>query len=89
MIHGETIERATRGFSDIHDLTDDVRAIIRRAGVGAGLVTVSAIGSTASITTLEFEPALVRDLEEALERLWSRTMRSPRSFPRCCSRRNP
>ncbi len=80
MIHGETITRATRGFSDIHDLTDDVRAVIRRAGIDAGLVTVSAIGSTASVTTLEFEPALVRDMEEALEALWSRTMRSHHSL---------
>src|SRR6056297_2218381 len=79
MIHGETITRATRGFSDIHDLTDDVRAVIRRAGVDAGLVTVSAVGSTASVTTLEFEPALVRDMEEALEALWSRTMASHHS----------
>ena len=79
MTHGEIIERATRGFSDVHDLTGDVRTIIGRSGVAEGLVVVSAIGSTASITTLEFEPALVRDVEEALEALWSRTMHSHHS----------
>ena len=79
MVHGETVTRRTRGFSDIHDLTDDVRAVIARSGVAAGLVTVSAIGSTASVTTIEFEPALVRDMEEALEELWPRDMRSHHS----------
>jgi secondary thiamine-phosphate synthase enzyme len=79
MIHGETLTRRTRGFSDIHDLTADVRAVVARAGIEAGVVHVSAIGSTASITTIEFEPALVRDMEEALEKLWPRTMASHHS----------
>lgn len=79
MIHGEFIERRTRGFSDIHDLTGDVRAVVGRAGVTEGTATVFAVGSTASITTIEFEPALVRDMEEALEKLWSRHMRSHHS----------
>lgn len=79
MTHGEIIERRTRGFSDIHDLTADVQAVIARSGVGEGTVTVSAIGSTASVTTIEFEPALVRDMQEALEALWPRTMRSHHS----------
>ena len=68
MVHGEILERRTRGFSDIHDLTGDVREIVGRSGIGEGTVCVSAIGSTASITTIEFEPALVRDMEEALEK---------------------
>ena len=79
MVHGQFIERQTRGFSDIHDLTGDVRAIVGRSQVVEGLVVVSAVGSTASVTTIEFEPALVRDMEEALEKLWSRTMRSHHS----------
>ncbi|MBD3222908.1 YjbQ family protein [bacterium] len=79
MVHGEFITRRTRGFSDIHDLTGDVREIVGRSGIEAGQVTVSAVGSTASITTIEFEPALVRDMEEALEQLWPRTMRSHHS----------
>jgi secondary thiamine-phosphate synthase enzyme len=79
MVHGEVIERRTRGFSDQHDLTDDVRAIVARSQVGEGTVTVFAVGSTASITTLEFEPALVRDMHEALEQLWPQDMRSHHS----------
>ena len=79
MIHGEFLERETRGFSDIHDLTGDVRDIVHRAGVTEGIAHVFAVGSTASITTIEFEPALVRDMTEALEKLWSRSMHSHHS----------
>ena len=52
MIHGEFIERRTRGFSDIHDLTGDVRTAVRSAGITEGVATVFAVGSTASITTI-------------------------------------
>jgi len=79
MVHGEFIERRTRGFSDQHDLTADVRAVVARSGVTGGVVTVFAVGSTASITTIEFEPALARDMDEALEQLWPRDMRSHHS----------
>ena len=72
MIHGATIEVATRGFSDVHDLTDEVRAVVRAAGVAEGLANVFAVGSTASVTTIEFEPALTADLQDALERIWPR-----------------
>jgi len=79
MVHGEFLARETEGHSDIHDLTGDVREILHRAGIRAGTATISAVGSTASITTIEFEPALVRDMEEALEKLWPRTMHSHHS----------
>jgi secondary thiamine-phosphate synthase enzyme len=79
MIHGRTIVLATEGFSDIHDLTAEVREIVREAGVTEGVVNVFNVGSTGSVTTIEFEPALVRDMEEALEKLWPRDMRSHHS----------
>ena len=70
MIHGVEIMVRTRGFSDIHDLTGEVRRVVEASGVAEGVVNVFAVGSTASITTIEFEPALVADMEEALEKLW-------------------
>ena len=79
MIHGKMIALSTRGFSEIHDLTDDVRAAVAESGIQEGIVNVLAIGSTASVTTIEFEPALVRDMSEALERLWPRDMQSHHS----------
>jgi secondary thiamine-phosphate synthase enzyme len=79
MIHGTTVKLATEGFSDVHDVTGAVRDAVRASGIDAGLVHVFAVGSTASVTTIEYEPALVRDMEEALEKLWPRTMRSHHS----------
>ena len=74
MITGRTITLSTRGFSDIHDLTAAVREVVGETGVGEGIVNVFAVGSTASITTIEFEPALVADMTEALEKLWPAEM---------------
>jgi len=70
MIIGSEIVIRTRGFSDIHDLTHEIEAAVIDAGVKEGLVNVFAVGSTASITTIEFEPALAEDMTEALEKLW-------------------
>jgi secondary thiamine-phosphate synthase enzyme len=74
MVHGVTIEVATRGFSDVRDLTDEVRAIVRAAGIAEGVANVFAVGSTASVTTIEFEPALTADLQDALEKIWPREL---------------
>ncbi len=53
----------------IVDITDGVRRIVAGAGVSDGIVSVFVTGSTAAITTMEFEPGGVHDLRETLERL--------------------
>ena len=79
MIYSEEISLHTQGFSDIKNLTAQVQEIADRAKIANGLVNVFAIGSTASITTIEFEPALVADMQEQLEKFASKTMRSRHS----------
>jgi secondary thiamine-phosphate synthase enzyme len=79
MIHGEKITLQTRGFSDIHDITNQVQEIVNQSGCQRGIVTVSAIGSTASVTTIEYEPALVQDMQELLEKFASRNLHSHHS----------
>lgn len=74
MIHAETVTIQTTGFSDIHDLTPAVRRILAAAEVAEGVCNVFAVGSTASVTTIEFEPALAADMTEALEKLWPRDL---------------
>ena len=74
MIHGATIALQTLGFSDIHNVTDRVRQIAADSGFAEGLVNVFAVGSTASVTTIEFEPALAEDMAEALEKLWPKDL---------------
>lgn len=79
MVHGKEIVIPTEGYSDIHDLTEQVRNIVGDSGIEEGLVGVSCIGSTASITTIEYEPALVEDMKEKLEEIASRKMKSRHS----------
>ncbi len=79
MTYSKTLRISTRGFSDIIDLTDMVEAAISESGIREGIVSVTAIGSTASITTMEFEPALVEDFKEKLEQLISSKERSRHS----------
>ncbi|HHS14415.1 MAG TPA: YjbQ family protein [bacterium] len=60
---------STRGGNDIHDLTPGVTKLLDDSGLEQGQVTVFAPGSTAGVTTIEFEPGLIRDLPEALDRV--------------------
>jgi secondary thiamine-phosphate synthase enzyme len=69
----------TEGFSDIHNVTPKVQSIVRESGVDEGFCHIFAVGSTASISTMEFEPALVKDIKEKLEDFASETMRSHHS----------
>ncbi|MDR2426760.1 MAG: secondary thiamine-phosphate synthase enzyme YjbQ [Endomicrobium sp.] len=67
MIYSEYISRETKGYTDISDITDDVKRIVSRSGVQNGLVTISVSSSTSAVTTLEFETGLISDFRKALE----------------------
>ncbi|MBN1593695.1 MAG: YjbQ family protein [Candidatus Coatesbacteria bacterium] len=60
---------STRGFTDIIDVTDKVRAALSESGIKSGLATVCVAGSTAGISTIEYESGVVRDLKDAIERI--------------------
>ncbi|MBU0509129.1 secondary thiamine-phosphate synthase enzyme YjbQ [bacterium] len=79
MIHGEYISVSTRGFSDIHDVTGHVQRIVTEAGIRSGLACVFVVGSTASVSTIEFEPALTEDMRDQLEKFAPHTMRTRHS----------
>lgn len=65
----EEIIKSSEANSQIFDITEDVEEIIEKSKIKNGLVTVFAIGSTAGITTLEYEPGLIKDLPKLLEKL--------------------
>jgi secondary thiamine-phosphate synthase enzyme len=65
----EQIRVKTNGFNDILDLTPQVSERLRASGLSDGILTVFVSGSTAGITTVEYESGLVADLKEAFERL--------------------
>ena len=59
----------TKGNTDIIDITNDVKNIVYRHSLQNAVVYVYVAGSTVSITNIEFEPGLLVDLPEALERI--------------------
>jgi secondary thiamine-phosphate synthase enzyme len=69
MNYSETISLGTKGFSDIIDITDRVDSVISRSKIKDGLVTVFCPGSTGSITTIEYESGVLRDLQNAIEKV--------------------
>jgi secondary thiamine-phosphate synthase enzyme len=64
-----THEVSTAGQGDAHDLTSRVTDAVTRSGIRAGIVTVSVVGSTAGITTIEFERGAIDDLNAVFEGL--------------------
>ena len=68
MVFGEQFSIKTKGFSDIKDITNEVQQVIQKSSIKNGLVNIFAAGSTASITTIEYEPALVEDVKEHLNK---------------------
>jgi secondary thiamine-phosphate synthase enzyme len=65
----DSVAVSTRGDSHMIDLTARVQEVVRREGFREGQALVFVSGSTAALTTVEFEPGLQKDLPAALERL--------------------
>jgi len=74
MISTFELTRKTTSDTDILDLTDDVAARVEQTGVRQGQVLIFTPGSTAAITTIEYEAGVVQDLKQAIERLAPRQL---------------
>jgi secondary thiamine-phosphate synthase enzyme len=59
----------TQGNPDLIDITGSIKDVLRTSGFKNGNLTVFVVGSTAAITTLEYEPGLIKDTQELFERL--------------------
>jgi len=59
----------TKGNGDVKDITKDVASLVSGSGLSQGIATVFIGGSTGAVTTMEYEPGLVEDLKNALERI--------------------
>jgi secondary thiamine-phosphate synthase enzyme len=59
----------SRGNCDIIDITSQVAENVEKSGIDNGTVTVFVVGSTAGITTIEYEPNLVSDFKEMWDRI--------------------
>ena len=69
MISTNTISINTKGFTDTIDITYEVTKIVEQSGIENGLVTIYCRGSTGTITTIEFESGVIKDLQRALEKI--------------------
>ena len=68
-VHAVELRLSTQGNADIVDITGEVQRVVGKFGTGAGQALAFVRGSTAAISTMEFEPGGVHDLRTMLERL--------------------
>jgi secondary thiamine-phosphate synthase enzyme len=68
-VHSGELKLSTRGDTDVIDITAEVERVVGEGAVGDGLVTAFVRGSTAAVTTMEYEPGGVADLRVLLDRL--------------------
>src|SRR3990167_1656125 len=59
----------TKGHTDIIDLTAKVGEVVKRSKINNGFALVFVTGSTAAITTLEYEVGVISDMKETLDKL--------------------
>jgi len=69
-----TITVVSRGENDVIDITKETDEAVKVSKLQNGIITIFVSGSTAAITTIEYEPGLKKDLPKMLERLVPRDM---------------
>ena len=65
----KSIQIRSKRENDMIDLTDQISEFVGDSGISNGIVTIFVSGSTGSITTIEFEPGLIKDFPEMLSRI--------------------
>ena len=74
MVITNQIKLHTKGNGDIVDITGEVAGAVLSSELNSGTVTVFIAGSTAGVTTVEYEPGLVADLQNLWERIAPRNI---------------
>lgn len=74
MVVTESISVRTRGEGDVLDITQQIKERVERSGIVSGTVTVFVSGSTAGVTTIEYEPGVVSDFQSMWDRLVPRNI---------------
>jgi secondary thiamine-phosphate synthase enzyme len=65
----KTIQLSSKGQDDVIDITEQVSNVVKDSNIENGTVTIFVAGSTAAITTIEYEPGLIKDFPEMLSRI--------------------
>ncbi|MDQ1353171.1 MAG: hypothetical protein QG657_3477 [Acidobacteriota bacterium] len=69
MIQLHYIEIDTRGRNEMVDITDEVRGIVTQSDITDGQVLIFVPGSTGALSTIEYEPGLIKDFPDLMERM--------------------
>jgi secondary thiamine-phosphate synthase enzyme len=69
VVKTQTIQLNTRGNSDVLDITDLVSRGLAESGIEAGIVTIFCPSSTSGLTTIEYEPGAIRDLQRLFDEI--------------------
>jgi secondary thiamine-phosphate synthase enzyme len=67
MVVTKKLSLQTRGNADTHDITNAVAGVVAESGVRSGIATLFCPGSTSGLTTIEFEPGAVADLQQVFD----------------------
>ena len=67
MVATQNFQISTKGQGDVRDVTRQVADAVSRSGMRSGIVTVFVVGSTAGMTTIEFEAGAIDDLNVVFE----------------------
>jgi len=70
----KSIRLRTKGETDVIDITAEVGEGVRESGLSSGIVTVFIPGSTAGVTTIEYEGGAIQDFREAIDRIAPRNI---------------
>ena len=74
IVFADDVSVALKVGPDIADITTELNRIVAASGVQTGVLTANMVGSTGSLTTIEYEPGVVEDLKRAMERMAPRGM---------------
>lgn len=69
MVITRELQLRTRGGYDVQDITDQVARAVKESKLAAGTVTLFCPGSTAGLTTIEFEDGVIEDLKQVLDEI--------------------
>ncbi|MBF8302094.1 MAG: hypothetical protein HW396_375 [Candidatus Dadabacteria bacterium] len=65
----QSMKIETKGETDLIDITRKVENFVKDSGITSGIVTVFVPGSTAGITTIEYESGAIKDFQKAIEKI--------------------
>lgn len=69
MVQSETIRISTQGNADIIDITGRVAELVKQSGLQSGVATVFSSSSTSALTTIEYEPGALKDLQRLFDEI--------------------